>query len=70
MKVNAHPMVVAVAMGLLSPQLLLEDDDRRGERCEPAGVRCDTCGAVAGEGCGESESVELSALELGAPALD
>lgn len=44
MKIAAHPMVVAVAMGLLSPSALAETEDERcAPRREAPCVGCD-CG--------------------------
>lgn len=45
MKIGAHPMVVAVALGFLGPSALAEDDDDAvGEGLD----LCDTCGDVRG----------------------
>lgn len=45
MKVGAHPMVVAVALGFLGPSALAEDDDdMQGDGLD----LCDTCGDVPG----------------------
>ncbi len=57
MKLGAHPMVVAVAFGLLSP-LALAEEVIGGERCSaPVRTACEgcTCGAPEGAG-GASES--------------
>jgi hypothetical protein len=34
MKIDAHPLVVAVALGLLGPGVLLRDEEEREEPCE------------------------------------
>jgi hypothetical protein len=34
MKIDAHPLVVAVALGLLGPGVLLREDEERDEPCE------------------------------------
>jgi hypothetical protein len=49
MKIGAHPLVVAVALGLLGPSALAEDSDDeivgdRGDACEGC-----TCGAGGSE---------------------
>lgn len=53
MKVGAHPLVVAVALGFLGPQALAEDT-RRGERTcavddEPAPAPCAGCDCGAAD---------------------
>ncbi|MEZ4318127.1 MAG: hypothetical protein R3F61_11505 [Myxococcota bacterium] len=37
-KVGAHPMLVAVAMGLLGPSVLFDDESPSGARTVPAGA--------------------------------
>jgi hypothetical protein len=52
MKVAAHPLVVAVALGLLGPNALAEDDDSRRSASRAARpAPCDgcTCGALDGD---------------------
>jgi hypothetical protein len=34
MKIDAHPLVVAVALGLLGPGVLLREEEEREEPCE------------------------------------
>lgn len=66
MKVGAHPLVVAAALGLLGPLALAEDDARRGDAAGTPRVPCAgcTCGAVdqAAEDCAD-EALLAEAFE-------
>lgn len=64
MKIGAHPMVVAVALGLLGPDVLREDAERPS-RC----ATCD-CGAEPVSSCEELPSDEEEALLALAEELD
>lgn len=47
MKVGAHPLVVAVALGLLGPAALAEESEEELE----AAARCDTCDGSCAAAC-------------------
>ncbi|MCB9663188.1 MAG: hypothetical protein H6732_03675 [Alphaproteobacteria bacterium] len=63
MKVGAHPLVVAVALGMLSPAALAAAD---GEACE--GERARTTAPCDGCDCGRTDApADAPAQEAAAP---
>jgi hypothetical protein len=65
MKFQAHPLVVAAALGLIGPGALAEEDEPEAEAlCGGAGPSRDSVGALAG---GDSTIEELALDRLGEP---
>lgn len=70
MKVGAHPLVVAVALGLLGPHALAEDDRSEGGR-EGASCtddRLEGAGACSDCDCGRAAPVAADPLDVQAVA--
>jgi hypothetical protein len=61
MKVGAHPLVVAVALGLLGPNALAEEREEREERREE--IQCEACDGSCVQVC-EDEDDAAAALEV------
>ena len=69
MKVGAHPLLVAVALGLLGPSALPSADDAGPARATPRTAPCDgcTCGAAErSDDAAEDEVFDLACLDQGA----
>lgn len=47
MKVRAHPLMVAVALGLIAPQALAEEEEPKDERVRCPGCTCEGADPVS-----------------------
>ena len=62
MNIGAHPLVVAVALGLLGPHALAEETEEEGS--VPTSTACEGCT------CGAVDGLEMSSLDCDVAARD